>query len=292
MSLKKSAAIHFANVNSGTSANDEDHTRVRRSIAHAFSDKALVEQEPLIQRYMGLLVEKLRDAVSVSDNGSSPDMVRMYNYTTFDIMADLTFGEPLGLLERTDYVPWVAGIIASAKFFGIFGPLRAAFPLLMPLIQRTLLRSMQKKRATHGRFAREHVDARLARETTRPDIWTFVLRNSANDPGKGGLSREEMYAQASSLMGAGTETTASLLSGLTWLLCVNPDKLDRLNVEVRQAFGSGEDVGMQALARLPYLNACIQEGLRMYPPAALGLPRVTPPGGAVICGQPVAGKAS
>lgn len=207
-------------------------------------------------------------------------------------MADLTFGEPLGLLERTDYVPWVAGIIASAKFFGIFGPLRAAFPLLMPLIQRTLLRGMQKKRSTHGRFAREHVDARLARETTRPDIWTFVLRNSANDPGKGGLSREEMYAQASSLMGAGTETTASLLSGLTWLLCVNPDKLDRLNVEMRQAFGSGEDVGMQALARLPYLNACIQEGLRMYPPAALGLPRVTPPGGAVICGRPVAGKAS
>lgn len=78
LSLKKSAATHFANVNSRTSANDEDHTRVRRSIAHAFSDKALVEEEPLIQRYTGLLVEKLRDAVSVSDNGSSPDMVCMY----------------------------------------------------------------------------------------------------------------------------------------------------------------------------------------------------------------------
>ncbi|KAB2571595.1 Cytochrome P450 monooxygenase rdc4 [Lasiodiplodia theobromae] len=269
-------------------ANDADHSRVRRSIAHAFSEKALIEQEPMIRHYVGLLVEKLRDAASVPVGDNSIDMVRMFNYTTFDVMADLAFGESLGLLERADYIPWVASIIQTVKAAGIIGTIQSAFPLLMPVLMKTVLRGMQESRHKHSRFAQEHVDKRLARETTRPDIWTFVLRNTANDAAKGGLSLAEMHANAATLMGAGTETTATVLSGACWLLCNNRDKLNQLNDEVRQAFGSAGDLGMQTLARLPYLNACLQESLRMFPPAPLGLPRVTPRGGAVICGKPVA----
>lgn len=242
----------------------------------------------MIHHYVSLLVEKLRDAASVPVGDNSIDMVRMFNYTTFDIMADLAFGESLGLLERADYVPWVASIIKTIKAAGIIGTLQSAFPLLMPVLMKTLLSGMQKSRYKHGRFAQEHVDKRLARETTRPDIWTFVLRNTANDAAKGGLSRDEMHANAAALMGAGTETTATVLSGACWLLCNNPDKLRQLNDEVRQAFGSADGLTMQALARLPYLNACLQESLRMFPPAPLGLPRVAPRGGTVICGKPVA----
>lgn len=36
---------------------------------------------------------------------------------------------------------------------------------------------------------------------------------------------------------------------------------------------------------MPYLNACINEGLRMYPPVPTGLPRAVPEGGAAICGS-------
>jgi cytochrome P450 len=46
------------------------------------------------------------------------------------------------------------------------------------------------------------------------------------------------------------------------------------------------------LAQLKYLNACIEEGLRMYPPVPSGLPRVTPPGGAAICGTWISANAS
>ena len=35
---------------------------------------------------------------------------------------------------------------------------------------------------------------------------------------------------------------------------------------------------------MPYLNACINEGLRMYPPVPTGLPRTVPDGGAAVCG--------
>ncbi|KAH7063347.1 benzoate 4-monooxygenase cytochrome P450 [Macrophomina phaseolina] len=241
--------------------------------------------EALIRQYVGTLVHKLREMAA---DGNAIDMVAMLNYTTFDIMADLTFGRSLGMIESASYVPWVQSIVGAIKFAGILAPVKEAFPWLLPLLQRTFLRSMQEKRVAHGAFAVEHVNARLARETTRPDIWTFVLRNSAQSAAKGGLDLAEMHTMGLALMAAGTETTATLLSGLTWWLCRTPEKLARLAEEVRQTFHSEEDINMQALARLPFLNACIQEGLRMYPPVPVGLPRQVPPGGAVICGKPVA----
>jgi hypothetical protein len=65
----------------------------------------------------------------------------------------------------------------------------------------------------------------------------------------------------------------------------SPEKLQRVTQEVRDAFPTFEDVTISKLSQLSYLQACIEEGLRMYPPVASGLPRVTPEGGAKICGQ-------
>jgi cytochrome P450 len=47
-------------------ANDADHTRFRKSLLHAFSDKALRAQESLIKQYVDMLVQKLK-AVASSD---------------------------------------------------------------------------------------------------------------------------------------------------------------------------------------------------------------------------------
>lgn len=43
-----------------TMADDENHTRQRRALAHAFSQKALLEQESIIRGYVDLFVEKLK----------------------------------------------------------------------------------------------------------------------------------------------------------------------------------------------------------------------------------------
>lgn len=45
-------------------ANDEDHSRYRRTFAHAFSEKALANQEVLIQQYVDLLIMRLKEVAS------------------------------------------------------------------------------------------------------------------------------------------------------------------------------------------------------------------------------------
>ena len=81
---------------------------------------------------------------------------------------------------------------------------------------------------------------------------------------------------------AGSETTASQLSGLTALLLQNPECMDRVKREVRSAFQNDKDITSTSVTSLGYLQACISEGLRCYPPVAGALLRVVPPGGNII----------
>ena len=50
----------------------------------------------------------------------------------------------------------------------------------------------------------------------------------------------------------------------------------QLQKEITSAFTSYDEITGDATAKLPYLQAVIDEGLRMYPPVAFGLPRVSP----------------
>lgn len=85
---------------------------------------------------------------------------------------------------------------------------------------------------------------------------------------------------------AGSETTSTLLSGVTYLLLRNPDVLKKLTDEVRSSFNSEEEITLLSVGKLNYMLACLNEGLRSYPPVPVGLPRVIPVGQtAVIAGE-------
>lgn len=54
-----------------------------------------------------------------SSKEAQADMVELYNFTTFDIMGDLTFAEPLNVLRDGEYVPWVEPIFATVKLVSL-----------------------------------------------------------------------------------------------------------------------------------------------------------------------------
>ncbi|KAF2645032.1 cytochrome P450 [Massarina eburnea CBS 473.64] len=262
-------------------AHDADHARMRRIFTPAFSDRALKEQEPLFMKYVTLLVELLRTGTT-KDAEQKFDMVKLYNFTTFDIMGDLAFGESLHMLKKAEYAPWVSIIISMVKT-GARMSLMSHYPLVMSLFKALMPESAMKKRAEHHEYARERVEKRLdkGRSGEGVDLWDLVLRQSEEK----GLSRPEMDANARLFMVAGSETTATLLSGLTYHLLANTDTMAKLTKEIRETFSGLEEMSIESIAQLPYLNACIKEGLRLNPPIALALPRKTPPEGSTICGS-------
>ena len=78
------------------------------------------------------------------------------------------------------------------------------------------------------------------------------------------------------LVRAGSETTATALAGITFFLASNPRVYEKLTREIRERFSSYDQINGQSTGTLPYLVATIDEGLRLYPPIAMGLPRVSP----------------
>lgn len=80
-----------------TMAPDLHHARQRRALAHAFSKQALLEQEPILKGYVDMFVKRLRE---MAHRGDAANMVSWFNFCTFDIIGDLSFGEPFGCLEE------------------------------------------------------------------------------------------------------------------------------------------------------------------------------------------------
>jgi hypothetical protein len=62
------------------------------------------EQEPLFTKYIDQLVQVLKDGIVSSTTGTATyDLVALYSFTTFDVMSDLTFGEPMDMLTNNAY---------------------------------------------------------------------------------------------------------------------------------------------------------------------------------------------
>jgi cytochrome P450 len=83
----------------------------------------------------------------------------------------------------------------------------------------------------------------------------------------------------------GSETTSTALSGLFFYLFRYPEISQKLKRYIRESFISTQDITYTKLQNMDYLNACIKEAVRLYPPIASGLPRFVPEGGAAVSGE-------
>ncbi|ODH20230.1 hypothetical protein ACO22_05937 [Paracoccidioides brasiliensis] len=75
-------------------------------------------------------------------------------------------------------------------------------------------------------------------------------------------SHDRLLQEVRSTMAAGIETTANTLTGITYYLLANPEKLRSLQDELRM-LDWDTDVKAQELEKLPYLTSVILEGLRL-----------------------------
>ncbi|RDW85292.1 hypothetical protein BP6252_02882 [Coleophoma cylindrospora] len=265
-------------------SNDADHARMRKLLSHAFSDAALRQQEPTMHHYFELMVRKLED--KIDNAGGEVDISKWYNFITFDIIGDMCFGEPFNALDSGNYHYWMSNLFNGIKYSRILviaAFYKPALPILMAIAN--LFPTISKARKEHQTFTRLKTEKRLEAKTDRIDFMTYILRH--ND--ERGMSKEELMETSGLLILAGSETTATLLSGATYYLLQTPRVYAKVKEEVRAAFKDAQEITLTSTARLPYLHAVIEEALRLYPPVPFALLRKTPPEGDMINGEFVPG---
>jgi cytochrome P450 len=96
------------------------------------------------------------------------------------------------------------------------------------------------------------------------------------------VSDLQLAAHASDFVLAGSETTATALSAITYYLLRTPKVMGKLQKEIRTTFKAYSEINSKLTQDLPYLGAVILEGLRIYPPLPIALPRVVPDGGDTV----------
>lgn len=78
------------NVSVITTSSVTDHSRMRKMLSHAFSARALAEQESIVQ---DTITEFIVQVGREAEKGPWVNMVPWFNYLTFDIIGELAFGE-------------------------------------------------------------------------------------------------------------------------------------------------------------------------------------------------------
>lgn len=173
-------------------ANDEAHSRGRRVLSHAFSEKALAEQEPLLQHYVDLLISQIGKLASTSEKPLN--MTEIYNWATFDIIAALLFGEPFGCLadlKTHDYVR----LLFSTIEVGYLHYVLSYFPWMKYIGSVFVDKAMLAKRVEYHAWIRSQTQKRIASKTDKPDFMTHVLKHNGD---KGlSMSEDEMVSNAS-----------------------------------------------------------------------------------------------
>ena len=269
-------------------ANDEKHAQARKILSHAFSPESHRTQEPLLQRHVQEFMSKI-DGERFTGSGIV-DLEKWYTWVAFDIVGDTSFGEPFNCVLEPSHREWPLMLSRARKVITGVSGLKNIAPSLslfrwLPqgsLLQRTILQSVVDRL----NFDLDKVRSRIASKPSRGDVLSSIIQH--NDE-KGSLDDTEIMANASLFILAGTETVATLLSAVTYLLAQNPAAFGKLAKEIRESFENESLLTIQNLGRMTYLTACIEEALRLVPPVPEGLPRVTPVEGEWICGHWVPG---
>ncbi|KAF4622227.1 hypothetical protein D9613_008961 [Agrocybe pediades] len=344
------------------------HSSKRRVLAHPFSYASVRQFEGWIRRSVGKMASKLDEKVrrggglginaatvgraSGSCYGTSQgevDVLMWLNYLTVDVISDLAFGEPLGMLDRgTDVIPEEEdggaksdatkrgieankeyGVAAMIDYRGRTAAILGLFPYLLPgSILAPLARWIPDPDLQRGlqgtdnlsKIARRCVKHRLqSNEVRRGDLLDRLIDDMRNKQGLGQtpfddsspLSPAEMaqyeadvVTDAMLLLTAGSDTTANSTAAILFWIYATPRVLRKLREEldemlagvapsasdlelVKPMIKEADDESVADILQIPlhdqvkdlkYLNAAIDEGLRMFATNAFGLPRVVPEG--------------
>jgi cytochrome P450 len=268
-----------------------EHQAKRRMLGHVFAQRSVTNLEPAIAS----CIETLMNCVDNAAKTDQPiNMRRYFNYFTIDAFSKILYGDTLRCLERgTDMVTaeTKSGKTYQAPYIKALHGSQAVTttvsmePGLLPLTKKLFSVHPHKKDGDkYDDIIYHNTLKRMKEDRLDNDIFSRMIKNGKGEATN--LQFGEILAECSIMMNGGTDTMASAITYIFFLLTKNPRVLKKLREELDAAIPAEVIVPKyETLAALPYLRAVVEETLRVKPASTLGLPRIVPQGGRKIAGQ-------
>ncbi|KAH8827514.1 cytochrome P450 [Flagelloscypha sp. PMI_526] len=260
------------------------HAEKRAAWRKGFSSRALEDFHLSFRTRLTQLVKSLKDK---SESRSEVDLDEWFKFFIWDFMGDIVLGGGFSMMQDGEdrsgfrailedsfqYAQlWLPCLCTDASLCGAQTPL-----VYMPYLNNIFpyFAAFSDKQKQILQFSEKCIIERSRRPLAIKDLFYFFAKE--DEPEHLRPSKADIISDVFLGIGAGSDTTVLTLISLFFLLLSYPDKLQKLREEV-DSLDEGESTNFSRLALLPYLNACIDESLRLFPPLLTQLSR-TPSNG-------------
>jgi cytochrome P450 len=257
---------------------DQVHVRRRKIFAPMFSHNELRGTlEGAMERFLPLACDWLGDAVKAQ----KPINAHQFAVAMFsDINLNVLVGRSFDCLENGRKgngapPPFVTNLKAAAYWSGLF--------LFLPFLQYVPVPPAQKVRAflhnaamqwvNEGRTKQREQGEKKEAGPARPTMLQRLFAAHEVDKGEP-LSDDDIRDECLIFMLTAGDTSATSTAWVLYELARNPDLQDRVAAEARVLNLHEAMPTLDSCSKMPFLEACIKESLRMHTTAAMGAPRV------------------
>ncbi|KAI9499056.1 cytochrome P450 [Zychaea mexicana] len=253
------------------------HKQRRRVVSPAFSVKYLNSLEPYMLNTADTFIRSIDREITNSkrsDGYGQVDIWILLHYLALDIIGETAFGQTFHLLDGDDHI--VPATIARELETVSYIMTHPVMGLIKALLSFSDL-SKNKRRLKE--FMTKSIMERLkgGEKDRRNDILQILIDTQHANETEDRLTAEAIAQETILFLVAGSETTSNTIGFAIIELLKNPHALATLRKEVDSI--ESEDgqklFTNDQLKQLPYLNAIINETMRINPIAVVGLERIT-----------------
>ncbi|XP_053373575.1 cytochrome P450 3A2-like isoform X2 [Mercenaria mercenaria] len=266
------------------SLKDEQWKRVRNIITPTFSAGKLKKMTKEINYCAELLTSGL---IEKAKSGEEVDSRKHLGCYTMDVIASTAFGIRTDAYNNPDdsFVSLAQKVFGSSSFNPI-ALLAMLFPNLAGFLVKMFGISVYYPKDSLAFFVdviKKIIKERQEKEDTeRTDMLQLMMNAELQVGTEDGtqsvkkLSLDELLGQGIIGFVAGYETTALLMTYLSYVLATHPDVQKKLQDEIDEHVpAEATEVSYDVVMEMPYLDQVINETLRMYPPVTK-MNRTTP----------------
>ncbi|KAH9207521.1 cytochrome P450 [Leptodontidium sp. 2 PMI_412] len=237
----------------------------RRLLSPGFSISYLNALEPRVKECVQVFEDWLDAECSKGNGYTIVDMSNMMGNLSFDIMSATSFGGSFNLVASND---------KKLKNLFLDRLKRAAIDAQFPIIKYLPFVPPSQSEEFNNMIDDIISKRRAEKGPVKKDLVQIFLESNDADPIA--FSHLHIREEMSLFMIAGSDTSAVTLTNTYLLLLNNPETLKKLVAEIDTAFPSKYDsITFANTQDLPYLNACINESMRLRPIVVVGLARYT-----------------